>query len=947
MLVRLLLSLSPRAILLCAFALILSIGFVTGAARAQSVDDLTKILAEELLRQRSDGSSFDGGSTLDRIRERSGERLQKDGQFESDVPASPESRLRLMKLAEKNKPSRLELDYSSRAGEALRQFGYDLFDHPSEIRDTFSGSLQDGYVLGIGDELVVTFRGQTNDIVVTRVDREGRIVLGTLPPIIAAGRKFGEVRQELEARTQLTLLGTEVYVSVGAVRVTTVVVVGEVENPGIKRLPALSTLLDAMNLAGGIKKTGSLRRIQVVRGDKTFWLDLYDLIFSGTLHQDLAIMEGDRVVVPPIGPTVAVAGWVKRAGIYELPEANNGFSLENLIDFGGGLVRPWGLRLLHLTPNAQGREQVVEPPDISSVRAREGDILLAALTDNIQLGDVSLLGHVTLPQRRSLAAAPTLRALIGNGTTIKDDAYLSFAAIRTIDKKSRSLQYYPVNLGQVLLGQQDFRLESKDAIIVFGAEDIRFLGSAGVESILSGNALSPTQECPGLNVLSKIVATDRTTRFAAAEFSLFSVSEIESRARREEERRGHDNSDIQNRRIALEERRIALEERREQHAELRTRFEFNPFETDLDKISSREETLGTCPELFMMYPDLLPFMLEHSVSLSGEVRLPGIYPIASGTTLDSLVAAAGGLTRQAYLSQIEILNDNTSRNGVVGSQRQFANAAKADLASVLLEPGEVVKIYPVYSSMDSGLVEVVGEFRRPGKYRIKRGERLSQLIERAGGLTRQGYPIGAVFTRESVRVSKKKGFIRSAAELEASFATALTKPGGNALNLAAASQAVASLVETLQSIEPVGRIVIEADPTVLQIRPDLDVILESGDRIFMPKRPNYVTVSGEVLNPSSLQFFSETRVDEYIDHAGGFRPAADEDRIFVVYPNGSAKPVSVSFWNYSPVNLLPGSTIIVPRDPTPFNFVTFAKDITQILSQIAITAASLSVLSDK
>jgi len=138
----------------------------------------------------------------------------------------------------------------------------------------------------------------------------------------------------------------------------------------------------------------------------------------------------------------------------------------------------------------------------------------------------------------------------------------------------------------------------------------------------------------------------------------------------------------------------------------------------------------------------------------------------------------------------------------------------------------------------------------------------------------------------------------------------------------------------------------EADPTVLQIRPDLDIVLEPGDRLVMPKRPSSVTVTGEVLNPGALQFTPGLNADDYIKMAGGMGQAADDGRIFVVLPNGAAKPLSISYWNYDPVKIPPGSTVVVPRDATPFDLVTFAKDLTQIFSQLAISAASIAVIND-
>jgi protein involved in polysaccharide export with SLBB domain len=122
--------------------------------------------------------------------------------------------------------------------------------------------------------------------------------------------------------------------------------------------------------------------------------------------------------------------------------------------------------------------------------------------------------------------------------------------------------------------------------------------------------------------------------------------------------------------------------------------------------------------------------------------------------------------------------------------------------------------------------------------------------------------------------------------------------------------------------------------------------MEPGDNVYMPKRPFYVAVTGEVLNPSSEQFRSGATPAEYIEEAGGFSQSAEKSSTFVVLPNGQAEPVKVSYWNFTPIQVPPGSMIVVPKDLSPFNLNQFLKDSTQILSQIAISAASLAIIHD-
>ena len=285
------------------------------------------------------------------------------------------------------------------------------------------------------------------------------------------------------------MLETEVFVSLGAVCSVSVLVVGGVVRPGVHQLTGLSTVIDGLVAAGGVKKTGSLRDIRVVRGDTTYRLDAYDLLFTGRFKRDVRVFEGDRIVVPPIGATVAVAGRVKRPAIYELRKGHRSIALDRLLELGGGPLRPRGNRFLHVSTDHSGLEQAVERDVDSAAPVSDGDILLVTYRENILLGSVVLDGHVRLPQRRSVVSASTVRSLIGDGTLLKDNPYLLFAVLRTTDPQTRATKFVAVNLEHVLEGRTNYTLKSDDTLIVLSADDISYLASSDVQAVLSGRPL--------------------------------------------------------------------------------------------------------------------------------------------------------------------------------------------------------------------------------------------------------------------------------------------------------------------------------------------------------------------------------------------------------------------------------------------------------------------------
>jgi polysaccharide biosynthesis/export protein len=349
-----------------------------------------------------------------------------------------------------------------------------------------------------------------------------------------------------------------------------------------------------------------------------------------------------------------------------------------------------------------------------------------------------------------------------------------------------------------------------------------------------------------------------------------------------------------------------------------------------------------CPQIFDDHGGLLALALEHAVAVNGEVRRPGAYPVVGNVSLTELIAVAGGLSREVDLTRVEISRYTpNSMQGSSNTSRGMVNLATIGADKVIIGPGDVVRFNPVVTDRDTGPVLLVGEFTRPGLYEIRRGERLSEVIARAGGLTAQAYPYGGIFTRQRVRTAQRAGLERASRELSSSLAVVAVQRNVNPSSVLALQR----IANQLGSVEALGRVVTETDPMVLQVRPELDAVLEPGDRLYMPKRPNFVTVIGDVLNPGAMQFISGTTADEYIRQAGGFQRSADEDRIFVVYPNGQAEPLAVSVWNYNPLQLPPGSSLVVPKDPAPLDLFTLVREGSSLISQLAVTAASLAVIS--
>ena len=134
------------------------------------------------------------------------------------------------------------------------------------------------------------------------------------------------------------------------------------------------------------------------------------------------------------------------------------------------------------------------------------------------------------------------------------------------------------------------------------------------------------------------------------------------------------------------------------------------------------------------------------------------------------------------------------------------------------------------------------------------------------------------------------------------------------------------------------------DTLELKTDPYSNFEVRHGDRIHVPKRPSSVSVVGEVLAATSIQFYPEKKVSDYIGAAGGLNTQADRDAIYVIGPNGQAELYKRKYLRNSNIELIPGSTIVVSRDSRPWDALNMAKILTPILADLAVSAAAIAAI---
>ncbi len=381
------------------------------------------------------------------------------------------------------------------------------------------------------------------------------------------------------------------------------------------------------------------------------------------------------------------------------------------------------------------------------------------------------------------------------------------------------------------------------------------------------------------------------------------------------------------------------------------------FESDLDEIRSKDITLqsGDVVKIFQVVKD------ERVIRLAGAVQREGDYGFSPGMTVKDLISKAGGLKYYAYDKEAELTRIHVTDEGPVTEKIMInlkeALAGNPD-SNILLKENDYLFVRTVPEWRLYQTVRLEGEVRFPGTYTIKKGERLSSLIRRAGGFTDKAFLRGAVFTRKRVATLQQRQIEEMIDRLErdllstgtARVATATSSQEARLMQMEADQKA--RFIAKLRTVRAKGRVSIRLDDPE-RLRGTLyDIELEDGDHLYIPTDPQTVQVIGSVYNQTAFVYESGRNAKYYIDLAGGFTENADRKSIYILKADGSAMKLGrgmvglswnseYSRWDVGAGEVESGDTIVVPEKLERIAWMRNIKDVTQILYQIAVTAGVL------
>jgi len=331
----------------------------------------------------------------------------------------------------------------------------------------------------------------------------------------------------------------------------------------------------------------------------------------------------------------------------------------------------------------------------------------------------------------------------------------------------------------------------------------------------------------------------------------------------------------------------------------------------------------------LIYKKNINLILSSSRFVGGAVEKPGYYPISGNVTMAKILAAAGGLTEFADTTNIQLTKEKIIDGKIVLDQILSVDLSKSDANKINLSGRYSIAVTPLTNDISTGLVKLEGEVQRPGEYLISRDETLHDLIKRAGGLTDVSYPLGAVFTRESLKSQQRDSNAILARQLEQAVVQVAQS---NNQDVNEQIQAVLGYARQLRQQDVSGRMSVN----IIFEDASSPVYLQSGDVLNVPKRPAHVTVIGSVQKDAVVSYSSYKRMSDYLSSAGGLNRIADLKKTYILLPNGE----SITANNESIVP--PGAVIVVPPKTDRLTVLGLTDLVSRVLGNIATSVLAIN-----
>ena len=801
-----------------------------------------------------------------------------------------------------NEIRRIKSAQTLRTHKKLERFSKEFFHNKNKVSQHNISTPKD-YTLSRGDVINFWIYGKTEKNFTLTVNNEGNIDIPEVGPVRVAGEQFAEVKELLTNYLSSSYKNSKVVVNLDAFSNAQVTVAGFINAPGIYNTTSVSSVKDILIEAHGVGDVGSVRNIQVRRdGMVVATIDYYHLLSNGLSHGDVILKPNDTIFVPRAHGLVSIEGAVYKEAIYEI-EPNE--TLAHLLRFAGGLKAQadgYSIQVKRYSRNRDIQNLSLTMREAKHFHLKDGDeIYIDGLGVNNDTY-VLVTGNVVREGKREMNPnGMKLSTLLHNeirggklSSFFLENTRFDYAMVKRIDDDLQ-VKVFNINLQSILDGQSDFLLQNRDELYIFNALDT---GTAPYVTI-SGKSLIKE---------GKYIYHDGMT-----------ISDLINQAGVKSPYDTH---------------RVKIVSQQDENGK-----------SDVIMIDTENDSNHPLHALdSVTLFDLNETHPLQMATISGEVNKAGAYVISDGMSLEAFIQSAGGLNEKAYPKECEIIRYHIENGERV---KKIFNIPLEKASSFMVQRHDEIHIKRIPYWYDRKTITLTGEVKFPGTYVIHSGEKLSSVIQRAGGFTQEAFLYGAIFTRESIKKLQKESLQKELSRLKEQViminvrnSSDRRKAPGDITGIVAA---VDSLIAEAQKIEPKGRITINLDDNLYAFENSAsNLVLKDKDRLEIPSYNDTIVVNGEVMLPTALTYEGDD-IKSYIDRSGGLTHLADSEHIYVIHANGEARRANLGSFLFSShnVEIKKGDVITVPKEFfIDTRTMDLTKDIAEIFYKLSLTVAA-------
>lgn len=552
----------------------------------------------------------------------------------------------------------------------------------------------DAYVLGPGDVVTVSIFGRSQADLQFTIKPDGFIAPNNLPKIYLKGVSLGQARNLVENRFRsfYQFDKGQFALTLTTARTLTVQITGAVEHPGTYTLSAYNTAFNALMAAGGPNALGTVRNIQVINGRSVKELDVYEYLFNPKKQSDYYLQNNDILFVPFTGNLVEIEGSVKQSGIFEMKDKEN---FDELLSYAGGYLSDALEDEIQLVRKDNQGSFVKEYSGdaLGKLTFEDGDKVIVATQTSDKKDYVEVKGAVNYPGIYGIRDYPALKTLLEK-VDLREESRTDVAYLLRIAPNGVS-SVQPFSPSDVLSGAVEIALEAEDVIQILNQRDFTDSTVVSVSGAVRDTGMYYIDS--NVTVQTLINLSNGLKKHAKKDLGYVY--------------RTYPSGETEVIPVALDDAEFVFQDRDE-----------------LRILSEKTFYDGAV------------------LSVSGEVKIPLEMPYDKDINLAQVIELAGGLTFAGDSAQVIVYRMPFSGANI--GELEEINLNLATDGDFVFQPFDALVVRRKYGFEFQDYVELKGEVVFPGRYAIRKGETVRDIIRKAGGLTATAFPEAALFERE-------------------------------------------------------------------------------------------------------------------------------------------------------------------------------------------------------